>query len=158
MREITELMAGTAEGGEDLSAGMVEGVNLLVAAVHHVHEFLFLVSRETNPPCRTAWVRQSLGSCPDPDVPLEVSHLVEHLYPIALPVAHVYQSGVAHRDAMDDLRKHSGITPFGFLLRRLPSPLSQKLSVTIEHGHAPVAITVRDVNVTILRVNYNCGW
>ena len=34
MREITELMAGTAEGGEDLSA--VEGVNLLVAAVHHV--------------------------------------------------------------------------------------------------------------------------
>src|SRR3989442_9487717 len=75
MREITELMAGTAEGGEDLSAGMVEGVNLLVAAVHHVHEFLFLVSRETNPPCRTPWVRQSLGSCPDPDVPLKVSHL-----------------------------------------------------------------------------------
>src|SRR5947209_16698245 len=123
MREITELMAGTAEGGEDLSAGMVEGVNLLVAAVHHVHEFLFLVSRETNPPCRTAWVGQSLGSCPDPDVLLEVSHLVEHLYPIALPVAHVNQSGVAHRDAMDDLRKHSRIAPLGFLLCRLTSPL-----------------------------------
>src|SRR5213594_3640395 len=123
VRKITELMAGTAEGGQDLSGSMVERVNLLVAAVHHVHEFLFLVWRETNPPCGAAWVRHGLGSRPDPDVSLELSHLVEHLDAITLPVAHVYQAGVAHGDAMDDLRKHSGIATFGFLLCRLTSPL-----------------------------------
>src|SRR6059036_4379741 len=104
---------------------MVERVHLLVAPVHHVHEFLFLVSREIDPPCCTARVGQRRGSRPDIDVPLKLSHLFEHLYSITLPVAHVYQSGVAHRDAMDDLREHSRITPFGFLLRRLTSPLPQ---------------------------------
>src|SRR5207237_1285390 len=98
VREITELMAGTAEGGENLSGSMVEGMNLLVAPVHYVHKFLFLVSREINPPRCTAWIRQRRRSRPDPDVPLKLSHLVEHFYPITLPVAHVYQSGVAYRD------------------------------------------------------------
>src|SRR5262249_60312711 len=55
--KITELVAGTAEGGQDLSCSMVERVNLLVAAVHYVHEFLILVSRETDPPCGATRVR-----------------------------------------------------------------------------------------------------
>src|SRR5215468_4490399 len=65
--KITELMARTAEGGQDLSGSMVERVNLLVAPVHHIHEFLFFVWRETNPPCGAAWIRHGLGSRPDPD-------------------------------------------------------------------------------------------
>src|SRR5215510_7278263 len=102
---------------------MVERVNLLVAAIHDIHEFLFLVSREINPPGRAARVRQSLGTRPDPDVFLKLSHLVEHLDTITLAVTDVDQSGVAHRNAMDDLSKHGGIAAFGFLLCRLTSPL-----------------------------------
>src|SRR5439155_16043699 len=121
--KITELVAGTAERGQDLSGSMVERMNLLVAPVHHIHEFLFLVRGETNPPCGAAWVRQSLGSRAEPDVSLDPSHLVERLDAITLPVAHIYESGVAHGDAMDDLREHSVIATFGLLLCRLTSPL-----------------------------------
>jgi hypothetical protein len=123
VREITELMAGTAETRQDFSAGVVEGMNLLIAAIHHVHELLFLISRESDPPCGAPWVRQILGARPDPDVPLELAHLVEDLNSIALSIAYVYQSGVAHRYAMHDLREDSRIAPFGFFLRRLTSPL-----------------------------------
>src|ERR1051326_221532 len=124
VREVTQLMPGTSEGRQDLSCGVVQGVNLLVAAVHHVHEFLFLVFGEFHPPGRAARIRHSLSSRSDPNVPLELSHFVEHLYSIALPVANVYQSRITHCDAMDDLRKCSGFTSFGFILCCLVSPLS----------------------------------
>src|SRR3954465_1389327 len=43
MRKAAELMAGTAERGQDLSRRTIQRVHLLVAAVHYVHVFLFLV-------------------------------------------------------------------------------------------------------------------
>src|SRR5436190_23673103 len=57
MGEIADLMAWPAEARQDFAGGMIERVNLLGAAVHHVHEPLRRVRRERNPPCRPAFVR-----------------------------------------------------------------------------------------------------
>src|SRR5262245_61399403 len=98
-------------------------MDLLIAAIHDEHEFLFFVPRESHPPCRAPRVRHIRSSRPDPDVPLKLAHIVEHLHAIALTVTYVYQSGVAHRDAMNDLRKDGRVSPYRFFLRCLTSPL-----------------------------------
>src|SRR5215831_1462445 len=116
-------MSRPAERGQDLPGRMIQRVNLLVPPVHDVHELLFLIAGEVDPPCRAAGIRQSWGSGPDPDVLLKLPHLIEYLDAIALPVADVYQSGVADRDAMDNLREHGRITALGFLFCSLAAPL-----------------------------------
>src|SRR5438034_4594620 len=103
MCEVAQLMPGTTKTRQDLSAGMFQDVDLLVAAVHHVHEFLLAIARKGNPPDSASRIGHRGRPRLDPDIPFEAAHLVEHLDPIALAVAHVQESGVAHGDAMHDL-------------------------------------------------------
>ena len=49
MGEIAELMAGAAEAREDLPAGVVEGMHLLGAVIHHIHELLLAIVESYHP-------------------------------------------------------------------------------------------------------------
>ena len=90
MREITQLVPRTAEARNYFSAGVINNMNDLVAAVHDVHEFLLPIPRKAYPPGSAARVRQFRSPGSNPDVFLKVTHLVKHLDPIALPVTHVH--------------------------------------------------------------------
>src|SRR5262245_45966923 len=68
VREVADLVAGSAEARQDLATGMVERVHLLAAAVHHVHELLRAVGRERDPPGGAALIRKLAGRVGDQDV------------------------------------------------------------------------------------------
>ena len=86
-----------------------------------------------------------------------VPRLVEHLDALALAIADVNQSGAAHRDAVHDLRERAARAGLDFLLRRLLSPLAQELSVAVEHRHAPVAVSVGDVDIAVRGIDDDAG-
>src|SRR4029079_947440 len=108
MGEIAELMAGAAEARKDLPAGVVEGMHLLGAAIHHIHELLLAIGRERHPPRGAALVRKLAGCVGDRNVAHERSVLLVDLDAIALAVACVDLAGIAHGDAGHDLREHAG--------------------------------------------------
>jgi hypothetical protein len=51
-----------------------------------------------------------------------------------------------------DFGKCAADAGFHFLRRRLPAPLPQEFAVSIEHHHAPVAVAIGKVNVTVFRI------
>jgi hypothetical protein len=67
---------------------MVENFDLLIASVVHVHVFLLPVGRKADPPCCAPIIGKAVASL-DPDVIFEVSHLIEDLDPVGLPVTDV---------------------------------------------------------------------
>src|SRR5262249_11220160 len=67
--------------------------------------------------------------------------------------ADIDQPGLAHGDAVHYLRKGGGSAGLRFVLRRLPSPLPEKLAVAVENGDAAVSIAVRHVDVAVHRVD-----
>src|SRR5262245_50733877 len=130
-------------------------MNDLVSAVHDVHEFRLPIPRKTHPPGSAARVRQFRSPGPNPDILLKVTHLVEHLDPIALAVTHVHQAGVADRYTMHDPSKHTAGSSLGFFLCGLPSPMAKEVAFAIKHRNPAVPITIGDVNVTIIRVHHD---
>ena len=157
VNETSDLVAGTAEAGQDFPAGVVENMHLLVAAVHDVHELLLGVDRERDPPGRAARIGQSRGSGPDPDIALEVSHLVEDLDAISLTVADVYQAVISKSNAMHKLRECAGSAVTSFLCGRLATPLAQEFAALVEHGDAAIAVAVGDVDIAVARVDHDSG-
>src|SRR5262249_38060703 len=132
-------------------------MNDLVAAVHDVHEFLLPIPRKTHPPGGAARVRQFRGPGPNPDILLKVTHLVEHLDPIALAVTHVHQTGVGAPYSKHDLSKPPARSSLGFFLCGLPSPLAKESAFSIKHRDAAVPIAIGDVDVTIIGVHHDTG-
>src|SRR5262249_17966791 len=131
---------------------------LLVASVHHEQVTLGRVAREVDGPDGAALVRQLGGAGANPQVALETPELVEDLDAIALPVTDVQQTSRAHGDAMHDLRKRCGHAGASFLRRRLPAPLAQKFSGAVEHRDPAIAVAIRNVNVTVARIDDDaCG-
>src|SRR5271169_855077 len=88
MGKFTDLVTRTPEARKNFSAGMVENLDLLVAPVVHVHVPLLPVGRKADPPLGAPSVGEAVSSL-DPDVSLEVSHLIEDLDPVALPVTDI---------------------------------------------------------------------
>jgi hypothetical protein len=83
-----ELMARATEACEDFAAGVIENLHLFVAPIGHVHVLLFAVRRKSDPPRRAPHIGKALSSR-NPDILSEMSHFVEYLNPITLPVANV---------------------------------------------------------------------
>src|SRR5688572_26906900 len=136
VREVSELVSGTAEAGKKRAARVIEYVDLLISAIHHVEILLSAVRRKPGPPRGAALVRQCRRSGAHPDVALEVAHLVENLHAIALAVADVDEPLVADRNAMHDLREHPADARLHFFRRRLAAPLAQEVAVAIEYRPA----------------------
>src|ERR1035438_1106775 len=76
MGKFTDLVTRTPEARENLSAGMVENLYLLVAPVGHVNVFLLPVGRKADPPRGPPSIGKAVSSL-DPDVIFEVSHLIQ---------------------------------------------------------------------------------
>src|ERR1039458_402979 len=91
---------------------MVENLDLLIASVVHVYVFLFAVGRKANPPSSAPIVRETVSSL-DPDIILEVSHLIEHLDPVGLPVTDIDQAVFADDHTMHDLHECTTDTRIG---------------------------------------------
>src|SRR5262245_30835551 len=88
------------------------------------------------------------------DVPFEIPHLIENLYSILVPVTHVDQTVVTKPQAMQHV--------FGvlFLFGAMEFPLTEKLSVLVDHCNSivPVTMAVGDVNIAVLGINSDTGW
>src|SRR5271169_1188279 len=88
MSKFTHLVTGTPEARKNFSADMVENLDLLVASIGHVYVFLRPVGRKADPPRGPPIIGKAVSSL-DPDVIFEVSHLIEDLDPVALPVTDI---------------------------------------------------------------------
>jgi hypothetical protein len=83
---------------------MVENFDLLIASVVHVYLFLLPVGRKTDPPGGAPIVQETLSSL-DPNVILEISHLIEDLDPVGLPITDINQALVADDHTMHNLHE-----------------------------------------------------
>jgi len=127
---------------------MVENFDLLIASIIHVHKFLLPVGRKADPPSSTPIVRKAVSSL-DPNVVLEVSHLIEDLDPVALPVTDVDQTVVADDHTMHDPHERTTDSRVGFLFCPLVPPLKKELPVPIEDDYPAIAVTVSYVDVAV---------
>src|SRR5262249_18364303 len=57
--EVADLVSGSAEARENLSAGMIEYMHLFVTAVHDVQNFLPGIPRKGDPPDRAPGIGKS---------------------------------------------------------------------------------------------------
>src|SRR6202021_1119816 len=130
---------------------MVENLDLLVAAVIHVHIFLFPVWRKPDPPSGAPIIWKAVSSL-DPNVVFELSHFIEDLDPVALSVTDIDQAVVADDHTMHHLHKRATHTRIGLFFCPLVSPLTKKFSGTVENSYAAIAVTIRYVHITIYGV------
>src|ERR1700730_526506 len=91
MRKFTRLVARTAKTREHLSGGMIEDLDLLITSISDIHELLLPIRRKADPPGRAPIVRQGPSSPLNPNILVEVSHLVEHLNAVTLPVTDIHE-------------------------------------------------------------------
>src|SRR5271154_219670 len=151
MGKCADLVTRTPEARENFPAGMVENLDLLVAAVVYVHVFLFPVGRKADPPCRAPVIRNAVSSF-DPNVAFEASHFIEDLDPVALSVTHIDQPVVADDHTMHNPHERSTNTRIGLFLCRLMPPLTKESPGSIENSYPAIAVTVSDVDITICGV------
>lgn len=104
---------------------MVENLDLLIAPVVHVHVFLLPVGRKSDPPCGAPIVGEAISSL-EPNVALEVSHLVEDLDPVTLKVADINEVVVADDHTVHDLHERTTYTRIGFFFCPLVTPLAKE--------------------------------
>jgi hypothetical protein len=148
MGKRTDLVTRTPEARENFSAGMVENLDLFVAAVVYVHVFLFPVGRKADPPCSAPIIWKAAVSL-DPNVVLEISHLIEDLDPVALPVTDIDQAVIADDHTMHNLHERATHTRFGLFFCPLVPPLTKEFPGSIENSYAIIAVTVSHVDVAI---------
>src|SRR5580692_11829346 len=149
MRKFTCLMTWTAKTREHLASRMIKDLDLLIAPVSHIHEFLFPVRRKAYPPGGAPIVREASIASSNPNVALEISHLVEHLNAVALPVAYIHETVVTNIYTVNHLHERAAHPCVGFSLRPLVAPLAQEFSIAIKHRYAAVTIAIGDINVSI---------
>ena len=175
MREFTRLVARATEIREDLPSGVIEYINLLVLFIQDLHEPLCRIGRKTYPSRRAPGARQisrpgRLGPFSvvktqpasffvrNRYVLLEVANLVEHLHPVAPPVAHVHPAVVVNGDAMRNLHELVAKACLHLGLGARQNPLAQEVPITIEHRHSMIAtglFAIGNVNVAVARVDHN---
>src|SRR6202162_1002392 len=136
---------------------MVENLDLLVAAVVHAHIFLLPVWREADPPRGAPIIWKAVFSL-DPNVVLEVSHLIEDLDPVALPVTNIDQAVVADDHTMHHINERPPRARIRLLFCPLVAPLTKKFPGSVENSYAAIAVTIRHVNIAIGRVYRYVGW
>src|SRR5579872_3328817 len=107
MRKFSGLVTWSAESRQNFAAGVIENVHLFVLFIQYEHEPLRLIGRKADKPSRTPRARhvsrsgrlssfsvidseRVLRLVRDKYVFFEVSHLIEHLHPVATPVAHIH--------------------------------------------------------------------
>jgi hypothetical protein len=154
--KFTELMARAAEAREDFATGTIQNLYLFVATVGHVYVLLFAVRRKSDPPSGSPNIRKAAPSL-NPDILSEVSHFIEYLNPITLPVANVYEIVVPKGYAVHDLHKRTTSTRIRLLFGALMPPLSEEFPVPVEDSDAAVAISVGYVNISICRIDSDIG-
>src|ERR1022692_4191528 len=135
---------------------MVENLDLLIASVVHVYVFLLPVGRKANPPSSAPIVRETVSSL-DPDIILEVSHLIEHLDPVGLPVTDIDQAVVADDHTMHDLHECTTDTGIGLFFCPLVPPLTKEFPGSIENNYPAIAVTVSYVDVAVSGINRYVG-
>ena len=135
-------------------ATLDENLDLLIASAVHIHIFLLPVGRKADPPRGAPIIGKTAPSL-EPDIVFEVSHLVEDLDPVALPVTDVDQAFVAEGNAMYNLYERTTHTRICFFFCPLVPPLTKELSRSIENSYAAVAIAVGDVDVSIAGITAN---
>jgi hypothetical protein len=127
MRKFARLVAWTAKTREHLTSGVIEDLDLLITSISHIHEFLLPVRRKAYPPGRAPTIRQGSSPPLDPNILLEVSHFVEHLNAVTLPVTDVHETIIANCYTMNNLHERPSHSRVGFSLRPPVAPLAQKL-------------------------------
>src|SRR5208282_1340109 len=127
---------------------MIENFDLLIASVVHVHVFLLAVGRKADPPCGAPIIRKAAASL-DPDVISEVSHPIENLDPVGLPVTDIDQAVVADDHTMHNLHERTTHTGIGLFFCPLVPPLTKEFPRSIKNNYAAIAVTVSYVDVTI---------
>ena len=88
---------------------------------------------------------------------LKLPDLVEDLDAVALAVAYVEQSGVAHVDAVHHFGEDSADAVLGFFGGGLAAPLAQEFAVLVEYGDAAVAVAVGNVDVSVGGIDDDAG-
>src|SRR5271156_168829 len=136
---------------------MVENLDLLVAAVVYVHIFLLRGWREANPPRSPPIIWKAFLSL-DPNIVFEVSHLIENLDPVALPVTDIDQAVVADGNTMHNLHEGATRTRIGLFFCPLMPPLTQEFSGSVENSYAAITVTVRDVDIAVCGIYRYVGW
>src|ERR1035438_1777407 len=136
---------------------MVENLDLLIASVVHVYVFLLPVGRKANPPNSAPIVRETVSSL-DPDVIFEISHLIEDLDPVGLPVTDIDQAIVADDHTMHNLHESSTHTRVGLFFCSLMPPLTKEISGSIENSYPAIAVTVSHVDVAVGGIHRDIGW
>src|SRR5271165_3430462 len=135
---------------------MIQNLHLFVATIGHVHVLLFAVRRKCDPPSGPP----NIGKAPpslNPDILSEVSHFIEYLNPITLPVANVYKIVVPKGYAVHDLHKRTTSTRIRLLFGALMAPLPEEFPVPVENSDTAVAISVGYVNIPICRIDSDIG-
>src|ERR1035438_4110337 len=117
---------------------MVENFDLLIASVVHVHVFLLPVGRKADPPGCSPIIGKA-GSSLDPDIILEVSHLIEHLDPVGLPATDIDQAVVANDHTMHNLHESTTDTGIGLFFCPLVPPLTKEIPGSIENSDPAIA-------------------
>src|SRR5579875_903689 len=155
--EFTCLVARLAAARQGFAGRPVENPNCFIPAVSYIHKLLSLIRRKGQPPGRAPAYYFSGGRV-DEDVPYELAHFGENLHSVAQPVAYVDKPIVAEHHAMHIAEEHAAHSRFVLGQRPLPAPVPQEFALAVEDGDPAVAVTVRNVDVTIGRINGHACW
>ena len=73
-------------------------------------------------------------------------------------VAHIDEPGITDGNAVDCRREDTGCPGADLLVRGLSPPLPQELAVLVKYRDAPVAITIRYIDVSCVRMGDSLRW
>src|SRR6202022_1588633 len=130
-------------------------MNHVIGAIGDIHELLGGVWRKTHPAgCADRIFRVcAVGSLTlDPNVPLEIAHLVENLNAISQAVTYVDQPVVPDHHAVHGAQEYTTNPRVSLCLRCLTTPLTEIVPFSIKDHDAFVPVTVGNVHVAVARV------
>src|SRR5213594_3607433 len=166
---VEEKPVAVTESPEKLPCLTIEDINFPLVLIHDAHKPLIRVTRKfdrdgrgalTNflyqsvrgegpPQCHAIFSQVLIlrrGRFPrDTDVLLEITHLIEHLYAVHMPITHINHPVIAQPEAVQNV---FGLL-FGFCTMQLP--LAQEFSFFIQHSDPMVTapMTVANVNIAV---------
>ena len=128
--ELTDLVAWSTESRKEFPAGVIHYSNLFISAVGYIDEPLIWIGRKIHPR-HGANSRKLGGLALNQNIPLEVSHLVEHLNSITVSVADVDKPVFTNDHTVNDHQEDATNTGVSLGLRSLLAPLAEEVPVMI---------------------------
>src|SRR5579864_6067361 len=131
-------------------------MNHVIGAVGDIHELLGRVRRKADPARGADCIFRVCavgGLTLDPNIPLEIAHLVENLDAIAQAVAYIDQPVVPDHHTVHWAQEYTADARVRLSLRRLTTPLTEIAPFPIKDHDAFVPIPVGNVHVAIARVD-----